>query len=42
MAIRYLGSEEGKKYTGNTETKGGVIVRVKPDRWLSVDYSKTI
>ena len=42
MAIRYLGSEEGKKYAGNTENTGGVIVRVKPDRWLSVDYSKTI
>ena len=41
MAIRYLGSKAGKQYTENSETGGGVIVRVKPERWLSVDYAKT-
>ena len=40
MAIRYLGSKAGKQYTENSETGGGVIVRVKPERWLSVDYAK--
>ena len=40
MAVRYLGPEAGKQYTGNSETGGGVIVRVKPERWLSVDYAK--
>ena len=41
MAVRYLGTEAGKQYTENSETGGGVIVRVKPERWLSVDYAKT-
>ena len=40
MAVRYLGPEAGKQYTENSETGGGVIVRVKPERWLSVDYAK--
>ena len=40
MAIRYLGDEGGKKYTQNSQTNIGVIVRVKPERWLSVDYGK--
>ena len=41
MAVRYLGADDGKKYSENSETGGGVIVRVKPERWLSVDYGKT-
>ena len=40
MAVRYLGPEAGKQYTENSENGGGVIVRVKPERWLSVDYAK--
>lgn len=40
MAVRYLGPEAGKQYAENSETGGGVIVRVKPERWLSVDYAK--
>lgn len=41
MAVRYLGPKVGNQYTENSETGGGVIVRVKPERWLSVDYAKT-
>jgi nitroimidazol reductase NimA-like FMN-containing flavoprotein (pyridoxamine 5'-phosphate oxidase superfamily) len=41
MAIRYLGKEGGEQYAKNSESGGGVIVRVKPERWLSVDYGKT-
>jgi len=41
MAIRYLGKEGGEQYAKNSESGGGVIVRVKPERWLSVDYGKS-
>ena len=40
MAIRYLGKDGGEQYAKNSESGGGVIVRVKPERWLSVDYAK--
>ena len=40
MAIRYLGSNAGKKYVESNSGDGGVLVRVTPDRWLAVDYSK--
>ena len=41
MAVRYLGPKVGNQYAENSGTGGGVIVRVKPERWLSVDYAKT-
>jgi hypothetical protein len=41
MAIRYLGKDSGEQYAKNSESGGGVIVRVKPERWLSVDYGKS-
>ena len=44
LARRYLGRELGDRYveaTGRTEARGGsVLVRVRPERWLSVDYRK--
>ena len=41
MAIRYLGKDGGEQYAKNSESGGGVIVRAKPERWLSVDYGKS-
>ena len=41
MAVRYLGEDGGKQYAENSNASGGIIVRVKPERWLSVDYGKT-
>ena len=41
MAVRYLGEDGGEQYAKNSESGGGVIVRVKPERWLSVDYGKS-
>ncbi|MDX1649774.1 MAG: pyridoxamine 5'-phosphate oxidase family protein [Myxococcota bacterium] len=42
MAHRYLGAELGDRYI--EATSGGredqVLVRMRPERWLSVDYSK--
>ncbi len=41
MAVSYLREEGGKQYAENSNASGGIIVRVKPERWLSVDYGKT-
>ncbi|SVC61844.1 uncharacterized protein METZ01_LOCUS314698, partial [marine metagenome] len=35
MAVRYLGEDGGKQYAENSNASGGIIVRVKPERWLS-------
>jgi nitroimidazol reductase NimA-like FMN-containing flavoprotein (pyridoxamine 5'-phosphate oxidase superfamily) len=40
MAVRYLGDDGGRQYAENSNTSGGIIVRVKPERWLCVDYGK--
>ena len=40
MAVRYLGDDGGRQYAENSNTPGGIIVRVKPERWLCVDYGK--
>ena len=41
MAHRYLGAEQGDVYTEATApTSDSIRVEVRPDRWLTVDYSK--
>jgi len=45
MARRYLGAELGDRYVeataGERDAAGGsVVVRVRPERWLTVDYRK--
>lgn len=40
MARRYLGPEMGDRYTEGAAGGGGLIVRARPERWLSVDYAK--
>ena len=40
MAVRYLGETGGQQYTESSNGSGGVLVRVKPERWLAVDYGK--
>jgi len=41
MATRYLGAEMGKWYVDNNPpTADGVVVRLTPQRWRSVDYGK--
>jgi nitroimidazol reductase NimA-like FMN-containing flavoprotein (pyridoxamine 5'-phosphate oxidase superfamily) len=44
MARRYLGTELGDRYveatSGEREAAGSVVVRVRPERWLTVDYRK--
>lgn len=41
MARRYLGDEIGDAYVaGNAGNDPSTLYRVKPERWLTVDYSK--
>ena len=44
IAHRYLGREFGDRYveaTGGAEERtASILVRMRPERWLSVDYSK--
>lgn len=42
IARRYLGQELGDQYLTATAAQdaGSVVVRIRPERWLTVDYSK--
>ena len=40
MAKRYLGEEQGQKYAEASNVAGQIRVRVAPENWLAVDYSK--
>jgi hypothetical protein len=44
LAYRYLGLEEGDNFIaslgGETAGIGDILIRLKPDRWLTEDYSK--
>jgi hypothetical protein len=39
-ALRYLGPQMGEMYLQATagEREGSILVRLRPERWLSVDY----
>ena len=41
MAIRYLGEEIGRAYAANSDVADEIRIRITPDRWFSVDYSKS-
>jgi PPOX class probable F420-dependent enzyme len=41
MAVRYLGERMGTEYARNSSGGDGVVVRVRPERWLAVDYGKS-
>lgn len=41
LARRYLGAELGDRYIESTrDVVGNVRVRMRPERWLTVDYAK--
>ncbi len=42
MARRYLGTEDGDAYVASSreEQTDNVLVRMRPERWLTVDYAK--
>lgn len=39
MAIRYLGEKQGNGYTDASSETGSVLIKMKPEKWLTVDYS---
>ena len=43
LATRYLGPELGRWYAEtNPSTESTVVVRIKPERWLSADFGKSL
>jgi nitroimidazol reductase NimA-like FMN-containing flavoprotein (pyridoxamine 5'-phosphate oxidase superfamily) len=41
LAHRYLGAERGDRYIESTrDVVGNVLIRMRPERWLTVDYAK--
>jgi nitroimidazol reductase NimA-like FMN-containing flavoprotein (pyridoxamine 5'-phosphate oxidase superfamily) len=42
LAHRYLGVQQGDRYIEKTreEHAGNVVIRMRPERWLTVDYTK--
>ena len=43
LARRYLGAELGDRYIESTrDIVGNVLIGMRPERWLTVDYSKRL
>lgn len=40
MAVRYLGEQAGRAYADGARASIDILVRVRPERWLAVDYGK--
>jgi hypothetical protein len=44
MALRYFGEQQGEAYLasigGSAGVEGDLLVRMRPERWWSVDYGK--
>jgi PPOX class probable F420-dependent enzyme len=40
MAIRYLGEEMGRGYAAAANADDEIRIRLRPERWFSVDYAK--
>ena len=40
LAIRYLGEDEGNAFTDQNLTPTSIVIRMRPKRWLSFDYSE--
>ncbi len=40
MAIRYLGEVQGNQYADASSEAGSVVIRMRPEEWLTVDYRK--
>ena len=39
VAIRYLGEQAGNQFTDANLTSTSIVIRMRPRRWLSFDYS---
>lgn len=39
IAIRYLGAEGGRAFAANMDGAASVLFTIRPDRWLTADFS---
>jgi PPOX class probable F420-dependent enzyme len=39
IAIRYLGEEGGRAFVRSMESQNSVLFTIRPDRWLTADFS---
>ena len=39
IAIRYLGEEGGRAFVSSIKDRPGVLFTIRPDRWLSADFT---
>ena len=39
IAIRYLGEEAGRAFARSLEDHASVLFTIRPERWLTADYS---
>ncbi|MBW0018126.1 MAG: pyridoxamine 5'-phosphate oxidase family protein [Mycobacterium sp.] len=42
IAIRYLGEELGRQFVSSLEDQASVLFTVRPDRWVTADFSDGI
>ena len=40
IAVRYLGEDAGNQFTDQNLSSTSIVIRMRPTRWLSTDYSK--
>ncbi|MGV0626974.1 pyridoxamine 5'-phosphate oxidase family protein [Mycolicibacter minnesotensis] len=40
IAIRYLGEEAGRAFAAGMDDDSGVLFTIRPDRWLTADFSE--
>lgn len=40
IAVRYMGAQAGGQFTDENFTSTSILIRMRPLRWLSTDYSK--
>jgi PPOX class probable F420-dependent enzyme len=40
LAVRYLGEEAGNQFTDQNLSPTSIVIRMRPRRWISLDYSK--
>jgi nitroimidazol reductase NimA-like FMN-containing flavoprotein (pyridoxamine 5'-phosphate oxidase superfamily) len=40
LAVRYLGEEAGNQFTDQNLSATSIVIRMRPRRWISLDYSK--
>lgn len=40
IAVRYLGEQDGGQFADENLNAESIVIRMRPQRWLSMDYSK--